>query len=58
MGQRKGGAQPPARLSARQFDETYFDILPTGAGEITIDEIAELSSIFGEGGEMEAEWLS
>jgi hypothetical protein len=45
-------------LDADQIDETYFHILPTGAGEITIEEIAELTSIFGEGGEMQAELLS
>jgi len=45
-------------LDADQIDETYFRLLPTGVGEITIEEIAELTAIFGEGGEMEAERLS
>jgi hypothetical protein len=49
---------PVEWLDPDQVDETYFKILPTGAGEITVEEIAELSAIFGEGGEMEAERLS
>lgn len=49
---------PVEWLDPDQVDETYFKILPSGAGEITVDEIAELSAIFGEGGEMEAERLS
>ncbi len=36
------------------FARSVFDIEP----EITIEEIAELSAIFGEGGEMKAERLS
>jgi hypothetical protein len=49
---------PVEWLGRDQVDETYFKILPTGAGEITIEEIAELSAVFGEGGEMAAERLS
>ncbi len=50
--------RPVEWLDPEQVDETYFKILPTGAGEITLEEIAELSAIFGEGGEMQAERLS
>jgi hypothetical protein len=45
-------------LMPDQVDETYFRLLPTGSGEITIEEIAELASIFGENGELSAERLS
>ena len=41
-----------------QVDETYVRLLPTGRGEISIEEIAELTSIFGKDGEMAAERLS
>jgi hypothetical protein len=44
-------------LHPDQLDETYFKILPA-AGEITLDEIAELSAIFCKDGEMAAERLS
>ena len=45
-------------LTPEQVDETYFRLLPTCADEITIDEIAELTRIFGKDGEMAAERLS
>jgi hypothetical protein len=45
-------------LEPDQVDETYFKLLPAKASEITIEEIAELSSVFGEGGELQAERLS
>ena len=46
------------RLQPEQVDEAYFDLLPSKASEITIEEIAELTRIFGEDGEMAAERLS
>jgi hypothetical protein len=49
---------PPEWLQADQIDETYFDLLPGKTSEITVDEIAELTAIFGDGGEMAAERLS
>jgi hypothetical protein len=45
-------------LTPDQIDETYFRLLPTGAAEITMEEIAELAVIFGKDGEMAAERLS
>ena len=45
-------------LLPERVDETYFRLLPSGSGEITIEEFAELASIFGEGGEMAAERLT
>ena len=45
-------------LEPDQVDEAYLRLLPSGAGEITIEEVAELLAIFGEGGEMKAERLS
>jgi hypothetical protein len=41
-----------------QVDQTFFNLLPEKASEITFEEIAELSAVFGEGGEMQAERLS
>jgi hypothetical protein len=49
---------PPEWLQADQIDEAYFSLLTSKTSEITIEEIAELTSIFGEGGEMAAERLS
>jgi hypothetical protein len=40
-----------------QVDQTLFNLLPEKASEITFEEIAELSAVFGEGGEMQAERL-
>ena len=48
----------PEWLTAEQIDETYSSLLPSRKGEITADEVAELTSIFGEDGEMAAEKLS
>ena len=48
----------PEWLTAEQIDETYSSLLPSRTGEITADEIAELTSTFGEKGEMAAERLS
>jgi hypothetical protein len=45
-------------LMPEQVDETYFRLLPGGASEITVEEIAELAVIFGKDGEMAAERLS
>ena len=49
---------PPEWLLADQIDEAYFALLPSAPSEITEDEIAELTAIFGKDGEMEAERLS
>jgi hypothetical protein len=48
----------PEWLTAEQIDETYSRLLPSRRSEITADEIAELSAVFGEDGEMAAERLS
>jgi hypothetical protein len=48
----------PEWLSAGQIDEFFSTLLPSKTSEITVEEIAELSAIFGEGGEMQAERLS
>ena len=48
----------PEWLMPDQVDETYVRLLPTGRGEISIEEIAELTRIFGKDGEMAAERLS
>jgi len=48
----------PEWLQADQIDEAYPDLLPSKTSEITADEIAELTSIFGKDGEMAAERLS
>ena len=48
----------PEWLMPDQVDETYFRLLPSGASEITPEEIAELTVVFGPGGEMAAERLS
>jgi len=48
----------PEWLTAEQIDEKYSCLLPSRKSEITADEIAELASIFGEGGEMAARRLS
>ena len=47
----------PEWLTAEQIDETYSSLLPSRKSEITIDEIAELTAVFGENGEMAAERL-
>ena len=49
---------PVVWLAPEQVDDTYFNLLPPKASEITIEEIAELSAVFGEGGELQAERLS
>ena len=48
----------PEWLTAEQIDEKYSCLLPSRKSEITADEIAELSAVFGEEGEMAAERLS
>ena len=48
----------PEWLTAEQIDETYSSLLPSRKSEITIEEISELSAVFGEDGEMAAERLS
>jgi hypothetical protein len=48
----------PEWLTAEQIDEMYSNLLPAKASEITIEEIAELTAVFGEEGEMAAERLS
>ena len=49
---------PPEWLRADQIDETYIDLLPGKTSEITVEEIAELTEVFGDGGEMAAERMS
>ena len=49
---------PVVWLAPEQVDHTYFNLLPAKTSEITIEEIAELSAVFGEGGEMAAQRLS
>ena len=49
---------PPEWLQEEQIDEIYFDLLPGKASEITVEEIAELTAVFGDGGEMAAERMS
>ena len=48
----------PEWLTAEQIDETYSSLLPSRKSEISVDEIAELTAVFGENGEMAAERLS
>ena len=48
----------PEWLTAEQIDEKYSCLLPSRKSELTIDEIAELTAVFGEDGEMAAERLS
>lgn len=48
----------PEWLMPDQIDEAYVQLLPSGASEISAEEIAELAVIFGEGGEMAAQLLS
>ncbi len=48
----------PEWLTSKEIDETYSRLLPSRKSEITIEEIAELSAVFGEDGEMAAERLS
>ena len=48
----------PEWLTAEQIDERYSSLLPSKASEIAIEEIAELSAVFGEDGELAAERLS
>jgi hypothetical protein len=45
----------PEWLTADQIAETYSNLLPAKASEISIEEIAELSAVFGADGEMPAE---
>ncbi len=52
---RGGGLDAAEWLGADQIDEAYWRLLPAGVGEITV---TELSAIFGEGGELQAERLS
>jgi hypothetical protein len=47
----------PEWLHEDQVEETYIDLLPAKTGEITVEEIAELTAIFGEDGEMTARRL-
>ena len=52
------GFGSPEWLMPDQIDETYFRLLPSGASEISVEEVQELAVIFGEGGELAAERLS
>ena len=49
---------PVVWLAPEQVDDTYFNLLPSKRSEITVEEIAELSAVFGEGGELQGERLS
>ena len=49
---------PPEWLTADQIDEAYIDLLPSKTRVTLLEEIADLTAIFGKGGEMEAERLS
>ena len=49
---------PVEWLEPDEVDQTFFNLLPEKASEITFEEIAELSAVFGEGGEMQAERVS
>ena len=49
---------PPEWLQEDQIDETYIDLLPGKTTEITVEEIAELTAVFGDGGETAAERMS
>jgi hypothetical protein len=48
----------PEWLTAEQIDERYSSLLPSRKSEITADEIAKLSAVFDEDGELAAERLS
>jgi hypothetical protein len=48
----------PEWLTAEQIDEAYTALLPSRTSEITAQEIEQLTSIFGDGGEMQADLLS
>ena len=52
------GFGPVEWLEPDQVDQTFFKLLPEKASEITFEVIADLSAVFGEGGEMQAERLS
>jgi hypothetical protein len=45
----------PEWLTADQIDEAYTALLPSKTSEITAEEIEQLFSIFGDGGEMQAD---
>ena len=47
----------PEWLMPDQVDELYLRLLPTDATQISLEEIAELTRIFGKDGEMAAERL-
>ncbi len=54
-----GGGHEKRELQLKSRREgDYFSLLPSKTSEITIEEIAELCAIFGDGGEMQAERLS
>ncbi len=48
----------PEWLTQDQVDEAYSDLLPSKTSKIPFKEIAEVSAISGEGGELQAEQLS
>ena len=45
---------PPEWLRADQIDESYFNLLPTGAGPVTAEEVDALKSCSTKDGEMPA----
>ena len=48
----------PEWLNSEQIEEFYSRLLPSRTSEITLEEIAELTATFGDGGKMQAERLS
>jgi hypothetical protein len=48
----------PMWLARHHVDEQYFAMLPKGATEVSAEEEAELTRIFGKNGELRAERLS
>jgi hypothetical protein len=52
------GFSQPMWLAPHHVDDLYFAMLPNGRSEITAEEDAELTRIFGKNGELRAERVS
>jgi hypothetical protein len=52
------GFSQPMWLAPHHVDDQYFAMLPKGVAEISGEEAAELSRVFGKNGELRAERLS
>jgi hypothetical protein len=52
------GFSEPMWLAPHHVDDRYFKMLPRGETEITAEESAALTRVFGKNGELPAEWLS